>query len=706
MDVEKIAGSIQELFKGSLSGGKAAGNPQSDPEKFPLLPLHEWVGLLVRPLSGTEMVFIDRHAGPDEIKALVNQPDFPFLYFTGTSLAARPVFVATGQPASVPHPVVEPAPGESVIITAMPMDVAESLIGNLSDAAPANASPFRKLLVLLQPERKEIFYILSYAVFVGLIGLSLPLGVQSLIGFISSGQVVTSAVILVTFILVGILLSGIMTIFQLELVERLQQKLFARTAFSFAYRVPRIRLEAVLKHYPPELMNRFFDTLTLQKGVPVLLIDLSAAFLQVLFGVILLAFYHPVFILFGVFLSFLLYVVIRYTGRKAVQTALEESDQKYNVANWLEELARSLSTFKLSGDSTLALGKTDEYVGRYVNAREKHFKVLKSQYYSFVIFKTLITAILLVLGTVLIVDRQINLGQFVAAEIVIILIINSIEKIILKIDDVYDVMAGVEKITKVTGLPLERSGIAAPDVRAGDGISLTVKDLVFGYPDRSERSLNGLSFTIRSGERVCLTGTNGSGKSTLIQLLLGLYEPHEGRIMYNGISLKSLNKASLMNHIGNYVAMDTLFDGTVHENIVLGRRNISNSDVQWAIDIAGVRDFIESLPDGLDTRLIGGGFRLPESIVHKLILARNIAEHPSLLIIDDFLLGVEVTEKRRILRFLLDKKNPWTVVLVSTDPLVLASVERVLWLEKGGLKADDSYEELSKKYGFDAREQD
>jgi ABC-type multidrug transport system fused ATPase/permease subunit len=188
--------------------------------------------------------------------------------------------------------------------------------------------------------------------------------------------------------------------------------------------------------------------------------------------------------------------------------------------------------------------------------------------------------------------------------------------------------------------------------------------------------------------------------------MLGLYEPHEGRIMYNGISLKSLNKASLMNHIGNYVAMDTLFDGTVHENIVLGRRNISNSDVQWAIDIAGVRDFIESLPDGLDTRLIGGGFRLPESIVHKLILARNIAEHPSLLIIDDFLLGVEVTEKRRILRFLLDKKNPWTVVLVSTDPLVLASVERVLWLEKGGLKADDSYEELSKKYGFDAREQD
>jgi ABC-type bacteriocin/lantibiotic exporter with double-glycine peptidase domain len=699
MNPENAARLLQELFISSYDKNRKAPSAHVT-DDLPALPMDRWVEMLTRPQEALNQVFIDRTVDDKELVSIISDPAFPFICFRGTAQSAVPVFVSrdTARPAA--DSLIRSDNGLSVLVVAIPLERPLTVASDENETRPSvSSSPFMRLISILGPERKEIFYILSYAVFVGIIGLSLPLGVQSLVGFISSGQVVTSAVILVIFILAGIVLSGLMTIFQLEMVERLQQKLFARTAFSFANRVPQLKMEAVLKYYPPELMNRFFDTLTLQKGVPVLLIDLSAAVLQVVFGVILLTFYHPLFIAFGVVLSLLLYIVIRLTGRHAVRTALEESDYKYKVANWLEELARSLSTFKLSGDSTLAIDRTDKYVGGYIGAREKHFRVLRMQYYSFVIFKTVITALLLILGITLIVDRQLNLGQFVAAEIVIILIMNSIEKIILKIDDVYDIMAGVEKISKVTELPVEEYGDHRIEVTPGRGLSLSVQGLSFRYPDRTTYAIDSLDFEVRSGERLCITGSNGSGKSTLIELLLGMFTPTAGKIAYEGVSLKQLHRPSLMNLIGNYVSEDTLFDGTVYDNIVLGRRSIRSEDIRWAIDVAGISEFIDSLPEGIHTRLVGGSARLPESIIHKLIMARNVVERPALLIVDDFLLGVEYSEKRRILDVLMDQRHGWTVLLISNDPMVMRAAERIIFLDRGKLKDQGTFEALSERLG-------
>ena len=554
-----------------------------------------------------------------------------------------------------------------------------------------------KLLRLLAPERKEILYVLSYALFIGLISLSLPLGVQSLIGFISSGQVVTSSSVLILFILLGVFFSGLMMVFQLEIVEYLQQKLFASTAFAFAYRIPRLRMESILKYNPPELMNRFFDTLTLQKGIPVLLIDLSAALLQVLLGIFLLSLYHPLFIMLGGIMLAALWAVLRLTGPKGMQTALQESEHKYAVANWLEEMARSIVTFKLAGHSTLNMDRTDYHVGNYLRARESHFKVLKVQYYSFIVFKTLITAILLILGVVLVIDRQINLGQFVAAEIVIILIMNSIEKIIQKIDAVYDVLVSIEKITKVTSLPVEEAPVSQLKENDKNALSINIDRLSYAYPDTNQVVLKGISLTIQPSEKICLSGGNGSGKSTLVQLLLGLYDSYHGSIRYNEISLRELDKNTLMNRIGNYVSQDTLFDGSILENITLARQGVTFDDVVWATGITGLSEYIANQPQGYYTRLVGGSSRLPESILHRLILTRNLVERPGLLIIDDFLLGVELSEKMRILEFLLRKENEWTIIIVSNDPAVMAMSERIILMKEGQLIASGTLEELSKK---------
>lgn len=553
-----------------------------------------------------------------------------------------------------------------------------------------------KFLNVMLSERKEIGYVLLYAIFVGLISLTLPLGIQSLIGFISSGSVVTSVVVLVSFIVFGVLISGIMTIMQLHLVEYIHQRLFAKTAFSFAFRVPRIRLESVLKYYPPELMNRFFDTITLMKGMSVILIDLSSALLQTVFGIILLSLYHPLFLVLGAVLVIILYIILRITGPKGLKTSLKESAFKYMTANWLEEIARSLSTFKLAGNTNFALEKTDFYVSNYISAREEHFKVLRTQYYSFVIFKTVITALLLILGAVLITQRQINLGQFVAAEIVIILILSSIEKIILKLDTVYDVLVSVEKITDVTSLPVEEyKGIDLP-IRENEGIAVALKDVSYRFPDRKESVLNEVSLEIGKGEHLCIAGFNGSGKTTLANLIIGLYEGYTGSISYNGVSLHDINKASLMNHLGDYISQEGIFDGTIYENITIGRASCPMHNVSWAIEAAGLQDFINSLPEGLNTRMIGGTVRISESISRKIIIARNIVERPGLLVLDDFLLGLERKEKKRILDLITNKDFGWTVILISNDPMIMDAMGRVIIMQYGKIADQGRFRDLVK----------
>lgn len=671
-----------------------------------------------------DLIYLENSIGKEEFIDLVATANHPYLFFLKEAGLLKPViayrdkgklFAVTATeteftPTVLPDEnalfdnchkrITELGMEEAVVITCFPNTKNEST-EDIKDPATGRPSRFRtlvKLIDLLTPERREILHILLYAVFVGIISLSLPLGVQSLIGFISSGQVVTSATVLILFILLGIIFSGIMLIYQLELVEYLQQRLFARTAFAYAFRIPRLKLEAMLKYNPPELMNRFFDTLTLQKGVPVILLDLSAALLQVLLGTFLLSLYHPLFIIIGTILITALVLLLRMTGKRGLSTAFIESDHKYKVVNWLEEMARSLTTFKLAGNTGFALERTDYHVSNYIKAREDHFKVLKVQYYSFVVFKTLITALLLIIGVVLIVNKQINLGQFVAAEIVIILIMNSIEKIILKIEEVYDVLVSVEKVSKVTGLPTDNDKSAELSVVPGEGLSLQVSNLTYSFPGDKRKVLNAISFTVTARERVCISGPNGSGKSTLTNLLLGLFESYEGAISYNGMPLRELNRPLLMNHIGNYVSQDTLFDGTVLENITIGRRNIEFKDVIWATAAAGVLDYINSLKDGFQTRLIGGGVRVPESVMHKLIIARNLVERPSLLLVDDFLLGVEYAEKKRILEFLTSPDFPCTVIVISNEPMVMSLCNRLLILDKGEIVADGTFEDLRRTH--------
>ncbi len=543
--------------------------------------------------------------------------------------------------------------------------------------------PWRKFLLLLKGERRTIGYIYTYAVFSGLIGLSLPLGIQSLIGFISSGQITTSIFVLIGLVIIGMLITGGLQVMQLHLVEHIQQKIFAKTAYEFSFRIPRMKREALFSRNPPELVNRFFEVVSIQKGLGKVLIDLSAAALQIFFGLILLSFYHPYFIFFGIFLVLVLSLILYLTGGKGMKTSLMESKYKYKLVNWMQELARSLNTFKSAGYSKIWLKKTDDFTQNYIEARNEHFKVLVTQYFSFIFFKTMITAALLITGALLVLNQQINIGQFVASEIVVIMIMAAVEKVLTKLETVYDLCTNAEKLSQVTSVPIEeKTGIQFEEFAHEPNFSLTVKGLSYRYPAKDRPVLDNISFEVAKGERVCLYGRNGSGKSTLVNILLGYIHDFDGIVAYDGLSLRDINRDSLHAFVGNN-SEETLFEGTIAENLHLGRNDIPFEKVLWAVEFVGLTPWVQSLPDGFDTLLPGGSKWLQESITEKLILARCIAEIPKFLVLENLLPNVDPAERKRIIEKLMDRKNAWSILFIGNDISIPQMCDRTIELRNG-----------------------
>ena len=540
---------------------------------------------------------------------------------------------------------------------------------------------------LLQLDKKDVYQIFFYAIFSGLISLSLPLGIQAITNFIQSGRVSASWIVLIILVIFGVALSGILSLMQLRITENLQQKIFVRASFEFAARLPKIKTEQLYNTYPPELANRFFDTMAIQKGTSKLLIDFSTALLQMVFGVILLSLYHPFFSIFGVLLFGMLYFIFKFSFRSGLETSLKESKFKYKVASWLQEMARNNISFKNDLNYNYGLQKNNNLVGHYLNYREKHFDVIKRQFSQLIIFKIIITASLLLIGGFLVLSQQMNIGQFVAAEIIILLVINSVEKIIIGLETFYDVLTSIEKIGQVTDLELEEEVPFKSDT-CYTNISLETENLFFKFPDSKKDILNAISLKIEQGEKIVIEGENGSGKTTLIRVLSGLLQPTNGSFYINDDTFRKINLKQYRSQIGSIIHSETAFEGTLLENITFNDDSISTEDLKWAIDGVQLSSYIKSLPKGLETRIFPEGKQLSSSNAQKMLLARSIIHKPKILFYEDPTDDMDEGVANEIIDFITSEKNKWTIIVSSKNPYWKTKCNRSITMQNGAIKLD------------------
>lgn len=547
-------------------------------------------------------------------------------------------------------------------------------------------TPLQRFFNLLKLDKRDVYQILFYAAFAGLVNLSLPLGIQAIINFIQSGQVSVSWIVLVVLVTLGVGFSGILTIMQLRIVENLQQRIFVRSSFEFAYRMPLIKFKELHADYAPEKANRFFDTLMVQKGTAKLLLDFSTAFLQISFGIILLAFYHSFFMVIGLLFLLILYIIFKFSYKDGLETSLKESKFKYKVAAWLQEIARNRDGFRKKREFEYALDKNDKYVSEYVNYREKHFGVMRKQYVQLVIFKVCVTAALLSIGGFLVINSQMNIGQFVAAEIVIVLLINSVEKVIFGLESFYDVLTSVEKIGQVTDL--EINDIPANSEINKGGITLETEKLSYAYPDSERKALKNVDLKIVQGEKILVTGSNGSGKSTLLKVLSGIIEPEAGAMYVTDSYMNRLNEDTYRAQSGTLLQGDTLFEGTIRNNILFGNNAIDSDDLKWALDKVDLSPYIKTFPDGLETHIYPGGGVLSDSDVQKILLARSIVHKPNMLFLEEPTSMMDEATSEKITDFLFSDENKWTVVVASNNDIFKNKCKRIVSIEEGKIIND------------------
>lgn len=528
----------------------------------------------------------------------------------------------------------------------------------------------------MRQEKSDISAIYFFAIINGLIQLSIPVGIQAIIGFVLGGTLSASLVLLISIIVTGVLLAGITQINQMRITEKIQQRIFVRYSFAFADHIPRLDLKQADGYYLPELVNRFFDIVPLQKSISKLFLDLPISMMQIFFGLVLLAFYHPFFILFGLLLIALLWLMLYATGSRGLETSLAKSTYKFEVAGWFEEMARLVQSFKFSLGAKLHLKKADAKTIRYLKARTAHFRVLMLQYKVLVAFKVLITAAMLITGVVLLLNQQINVGQFVATEIIILMLINSVEKIIINLDSVYDVLTAVDKIEKVTDKPVEAFGTYMPG--PAETLGVEASNLTFSY-NGARPVIKNVSFSIPAGTKVAITGPDGAGKSTLLKLLAGMYSEFSGALMFNQIPIINYDLQALRERAGIMLQEDDIFNGSLWENITMGRETSDSEYVRYLCRESGLHRYLATLPLGYDTVLDPTGQRLPRNVIKKILFVRALAAKPMILIMEDPWQGIEEQSRDSIQHLLLHLQHT-TVIVATNDETFLHRCDQIIHL--------------------------
>lgn len=553
--------------------------------------------------------------------------------------------------------------------------------------------PMARLGSLLLAEKESLIVFLIYAIIISLLYLAIPLAAQILVNTIAAGILFQPLLLISIIVLVGLIFLGALRIFQLFITEILQRKVFAKISLDIAEKLPRIEQKYFGQIYAPELVNRFFDTVTIQKTLTLILLEVPASALQIVVGIILMGIYSPLLIIFDMVLI-LAIIVIALLGYKGLETSISESSSKYKVAHWLEELARCQVSFKMNGAPDYLLKETDSRIIEYLDNRKKHFQVLLRQFSASFFIEAFASAGVLAIGGWLVIHRQLTLGQLVASELIILMILSAMDKIIQKLGSWYDLLTAIDKVSTIDHLGTERN-TGANTRKNNKGAEVICEDLVFAYhPER--KIFNKLNLKIESGARTSLVGVSGSGKTSLAYLISGLYEAQEGNIVFNDSPIKGLNLSNLRENIALVSDFNEIFSATVEENITLGRENLKQEDLDNVIELLELKRDIKQYPQGLQTQLLSEGRNISLGQRQRILLARAIMSKPQLLILDEAFGGMDEMTKLKIIEKLFDKERLWTILNITHDAEIVVRTDYIYLLEKGEIREEGQISSLAR----------
>jgi len=545
------------------------------------------------------------------------------------------------------------------------LDEEAAVFGAMSSPPGEHLEPFPRLLRLIRVEKRDIWTIFVFSLVISLLALTTPLAIEALVNTVAWGRYLQPIIVLSLIVFAFLMFSALLNAITTYVVEILQRRVFVRIVDDLAFRLPRVQQSALDGEYAPELVNRFFDIMTVQKSMPKLLLEGLAVIIQTFVGLAVLAFYHPWLLGYDIVLLSAMMFVVFVLGRGAIQTAIKESKAKYKVAEWLEEIARHPTAFKLNGGQGLGLNRMDQLVVQYLDSKHKHFRILLRQFlFSWILYAVAATA-LLGLGGWLVVSGELTLGQLVAAELIVMLVVGAFTKFGRQLETWYDLLAAIDKLGTLLDLPLEPHAKLRVMPRGAAHVRLNqVSAAIDG-----QQSVSEVSADFPAGSMTAVVGAPGSGKSVLVEVLCGLRQTESGFWEWNGIDARELRLETLREQIGVARQAQDVFAGTIEENIHLGRETVSGVDVKNALRISGLQDSIATLGSGSQTEVQTGGRPLTDSQIARLMLARALAGNPGLLLIDSTLDALPQEEAKQIIESIQREFQGTLILFTSRESL-------------------------------------
>jgi putative ABC transport system ATP-binding protein len=521
----------------------------------------------------------------------------------------------------------------------------------------AHFSPVERFISLLQLDRGDIARVTIFALVAGILNLAIPLAVESLINVVSWGTTFQPLIVLALMLLTCLGFAGMLNVLQNVLVELIQRRQFVRIVSDLAHRFPRAKQESLQSEYPRELANRVFDIMTIQKASAILLLDGISILLTTILGLLLLAFYHPFLLGLDVVLVLAMTGFTWILGYGGVRTAIDESITKYKVIHWLQDVIASPAAFKTGGGEDYAIRRANDLTIGYIVARRYQFRVVLRQVVFAIVLQAIASSAVLGLGGWLVINGELTLGQLVATELVITVVVGAFAKLGKSLEKFYDLMGGIDKVGHLLDLETEvRQSVANwPAGPAG----VQWDDLEFrGIASNS----NVAASTIQAGDRVAIVGDDVTGREVLARTLAGLSRPTYGHVEVAGMDAFMAANGGNGKWIG-YAGENDLFHGSLLDNVQLGRDEIDASCVQDALTRVQLSDILLKLPQGLDTPLQTAGYPLTRIQSRQLVLARAIVSKPSLLIIDGLLDELSTTDRLALWQALTGSEHSWTIVV-------------------------------------------
>lgn len=503
-------------------------------------------------------------------------------------------------------------------------------------------------ITYLSPEKNFFFVSFIYACMISLLSLAIPISVQALVNTVTFAVLMQPLFVVSLLLLILLIFSGFLNGLQDYAIEYFQRHFYARSSLEVSQRLLNAKESSLKSFYRGDLVNRYFDIMTVQKKGAKLMVGGFSLVLQTMVGLILLAFYHPYFLAFDLILVFLLAMVWLLYGKKALGTAVLESKAKYKVGAWLEQMASQNKFFKTATRKATAKKKTNYLVDSYLEKRTEHFKFLFRQIIFLLAIYAFLSALILGLGGFLVMQGQLTLGQLVAAEIVVAVILSGFAKAGDYLESVYDLHAALDKIADFASVDEE-------DLSGAKEINSTETDLVF---DQVQVDAFQFSYTFhaefKGGGSYLVNEDYDATQRVFLDLVHGDTEPKRGSIFFAGIDCQAVSPCTLREYL-YLVDSPTILEGTIEENISWGLKGISEAKIYEVIDLVGLTPLIDSLAEGIETQVWPGTSLLYWGESIRLEMARVLLRKPSWVVISSLFQQIPRETQDSLLRIFKEK---------------------------------------------------